>query len=510
MGISNLCRILCIWALMNSCLLPLSTSGFVRISLKRVHQTTLHNAIRSAKKLGIHEADFKGLFARAAEKHTENIYLKNYMNTQFVGEIGIGTPAQKFSVIFDTAITYVWIPSSKCNSSKACEFHSKYNSSNSSTYTKIGTPHEIIYGTEAKISGILSQDYVQVGGLHVKDQLLFEAIVEESQTLILAKFDGVVGLAYPDKSNGLAPLIWNTMAEQGLLRKNMFSIWFNPNPEAEIGGEIVFGGVDPNHFKGEHTYVPVTPNQNGIWQIEIGEFFIGEHSSGYCQEGCAAVLDSGSPLLSGPTAIVIEINHAIGGKRVKSMECKEVVFQYGEAIHALLASGINPDKICSKLSLCSINKAQYMRNDLNTVQKTENRKELASVADEQLCNVCKITVIWIQNQMKQEKSVNEILDYISKLCYNFPAPEGNIVVPCDHLSHMPNLTLTIGNRPFTFTPKQYIHRSEEHDKMVCRSQFYAVDLQNPPGSWIFGNTFMGVFHSVFDFGKQRVGFADGA
>ena len=57
------------------------------------------------------------------------------------------------------------------------------------------------------------------------------------------------------------------MAEQGLLRKNMFSIWFNPNPEAEIGGEIVFGGVDPNHFKGEHTYVPVTPNQNGIWQV---------------------------------------------------------------------------------------------------------------------------------------------------------------------------------------------------------------------------------------------------
>ena len=34
-----------------------------------------------------------------------------------------------------------------------------------------------------------------------------------------------------------------------------------------------------------------------------------------------------------------------------------------------------------------------------------------------------------------------------------------------------------------FIEFQYIHRSEEHDKMVCRSQFYAVDLQNPPGSW---------------------------
>ena len=35
--------------------------------------------------------------------------------------------------------------------------------------------------------------------------------------------------------------------------------------EDEEGGELVFGGVDPNHFKGKYTYVPVT--QKGYWQI---------------------------------------------------------------------------------------------------------------------------------------------------------------------------------------------------------------------------------------------------
>ncbi|KNA03802.1 hypothetical protein SOVF_205650 [Spinacia oleracea] len=429
------------------------------------------------------------------------------MNTQFYGEIGIGTPPQKFAVIFDTAISYLWVPSSKCNSSVACDFHHRYNSSNSSTFTKIGTPYDIIYGTEAKLIGILNQDNVEIGGLLVKNQILFEVTSEDSLTLVHAKFDGVVGLAFPDKSDGNANLIWHTMAEQGLLEKKIFSIWFNMDPEAELGGEIVFGGVDPNHFKGKHTYVPVIQNQDGIWQIEIGEFFIGNHSSGYCQEGCPAVLDSGSPLLSGPSTVIIEINHAIGAKGVKSMECKEVVSQYGKIIYDLLKSGVNPDKVCSQISLCFIG-SQHLRNDLKTGQERQNRKELTSVTDDLLCSACQKTVTWTQNQMKQEKTIKEILKYVRKLCHSFPAPAGDVVVPCDRIKRMPNLTLTIGNNPFTFTPQQYIRTTEEHDKKICRSQFYAVDLPSPAGSWIFGNVFMGVYHSVFDFGNQRVGFAE--
>lgn len=38
---------------------------------------------------------------------------------------------------------------------------------------------------------------------------------------------------------------------------------------------------------------------------------------------------------------VIEINHAIGAKGFKSMECKEIVSQYGEMIYDLLASGVS-------------------------------------------------------------------------------------------------------------------------------------------------------------------------
>lgn len=57
------------------------------------------------------------------------------------------------------------------------------------------------------------------------------------------------------------------MLKQGLIKEPVFSFWLNRNAEDEEGGELVFGGVDPNHFKGEHTYVPVT--QKGYWQVCI-------------------------------------------------------------------------------------------------------------------------------------------------------------------------------------------------------------------------------------------------
>lgn len=55
------------------------------------------------------------------------------------------------------------------------------------------------------------------------------------------------------------------MVEQGLVSEPVFSFWFNRHSDEGEGGEIVFGGMDPSHYKGNHTYVPVS--QKGYWQV---------------------------------------------------------------------------------------------------------------------------------------------------------------------------------------------------------------------------------------------------
>ncbi|XWS58047.1 hypothetical protein CRYUN_Cryun08bG0001600 [Craigia yunnanensis] len=395
---------LCLWAI-TCLLLPYPSGGLSRISLKK-QRLDLHGV--KAARIAMRGEDMLHNFGSS---DGEVVPLKNYVDAQYYGVIGIGSPPQNFTVIFDTGSSNLWVPSSKCYFSIACYFHSKYRSSRSSTYTKIGKSCEINYGS-GSISGFFSQDNVEVGGLVVKDQVFIEAIREGSLTFVLAKFDGILGLGFQEISVGNATPAWYNMVNQDLVREEVFSFWLNRDPLAQEGGEIVFGGVDPKHYKGKHTYVPVS--RKGYWQFDMGDFLIGNHSTGVCEGGCAAIVDSGTSLLAGPTAVVTEINHAIGVEGVVSAECNEVVSQYGDLIWQLLESGVQPDKVCTQIGLCLFNGVQYMSTGINTVVEKENMEGL-SAGDKLLCTACQMTVIWIQNQLRQKETKDRVLNYVHEV-----------------------------------------------------------------------------------------------
>ncbi|KAI4322522.1 hypothetical protein L6164_022208 [Bauhinia variegata] len=499
--------------LVQSLVLSAPSNGMIRVGLKKKkldqgNMLTGRIDFKNQQTLGDVTKSYRLHGSYGNSDDSSIIGLKNYMDAQYFGEIGIGTPSQKFTVIFDTGSSNLWVPSSKCYFSVSCYLHARYKSSLSRTYRKNGTSAEIHYGTGA-ISGFFSQDHISLGNLVVKSQDFIEATREPGITFLAAKFDGILGLGFQEISVGNAVPVWYNMFEQHVLKEPVFSFWLNRNIDGEEGGEIVFGGVDADHYKGEHTYVSVS--QKGYWQFEMGDFLVGGETTGFCAAGCSAIADSGTSLLAGPTTVIAQINHAIGAAGIVSQQCKAVVAQYGKTILDMLINEALPQQICSQIGLCTYDRTRGVSVGIESVVDTNTEKKSDGLNGDTGCTACEMLVVWIKNRLQLNETEHQILDYANELCDRLPSPNGESVVECASLSTMPNISFIIGGNEFELSPEQYILKVGEGAAAQCISGFTALDVPPPRGPlWILGDIFMGRYHTVFDYGNMRVGFAEAA
>lgn len=223
------------------------------------------------------------------------IKLKNYKNSQYVGIVKIGTPYQLIPVIFDTGSGNLWVTSELCKSKYCLTNKSRYNRDLSSTYVEGEYDIEVQFGS-GSVQGQINKETIELGEIQIKNQSFGEIMLEDGD-VFSGNFSGILGLGYPGLSNIDSPAPMDNIISESLLDKNIITFFYSYNEKSY--GEIDFGFINKEKYTGEIKYYNVV--EKYYWTIELVDIKLGDKSLNLCSNGCKAVIDTGTTLISGPS-----------------------------------------------------------------------------------------------------------------------------------------------------------------------------------------------------------------
>jgi cathepsin D len=280
----------------------------------------------------------------------ESLY--NYDDLQYYGQIAIGTPEQKFLVLFDTGSSNLWVPSTSCTN---CGAHNAFNSTASSSYEANGTAFHITYGS-GSLKGYLSSDILTVGALQAR-VTFGEATDEPGATFKEAKFDGLFGLAYRSISEDNVDPPFFVFQQNGMLNMDLFTFYLQSDTQDD--GELMIGDIDTSHYTGMLWATPI-----------IHETYYMIAMTGATLQGTTittvtkAIVDSGTSTLVGPTADVAKLAKMVAATPISDGEYEvpcsttlpNLVFTLGTGSHTktfIVTGETWKIQICNSFGSCT-------------------------------------------------------------------------------------------------------------------------------------------------------------
>lgn len=211
------------------------------------------------------------------------------------------------------------MPSKECRLSPACYLHKYFDSSKSSTYVVNGTKFNITYGSGA-VSGFVGQDTTWVAGLQAKKSLFGQITTLHGISFLASKFDGILGMAWPQISVNGMPLIFDLLVEQKQVDSNSFSFYLTKVP-GQDGSALVLGGVNSKYYTGSFKYYPL--KYLLYWAIALDDIVF-NGTSYKVQSDLLGIVDTGTSVLVGPSKVVENMTKAFGPGKEKQVNCSIV------------------------------------------------------------------------------------------------------------------------------------------------------------------------------------------
>ena len=217
-----------------------------------------------------------------------SIELSDFYNNEYVGFLGVGTPSQYMTIVFDTGSSDLWIPSSTCGS---CGDHNTFDSDKSSSYNDMTggyntgiTPFVVTYGS-GSVAGQVVLETVVIGDFTLPDVSL-GLVIHEDSVIESFDMDGICGLAFKGLASVTKPTIMETIALTYPNASVSFSIFLSSNPlDQDKVSSITFGGYDLSLVsdEAEFFYTPVvaTGTEFTYWTVSMTGFAIGTSDGEY-------------------------------------------------------------------------------------------------------------------------------------------------------------------------------------------------------------------------------------
>jgi len=233
--------------------------------------------------------------------------------SSYFGEISVGSPAQKFSVLYDTGSGNLVIPGSKCQS-EACKKHARYDGGKSwsakqvscdGSESHIDDQLSITFGT-GHVQGFCMNDQICLGDLCAPGTFI-SALAESVTPFADFSFDGVLGLAREPIARTTEFSLLSRLVSGDFLEEPLFSIFLS-NSDAQAS-EISFGQIKNQHMASELFWMPVS-RPTGYWEVQIQDITLDGKPQELCKD-CHVVVDSGTSLLSAPADIVDKLNDLV-------------------------------------------------------------------------------------------------------------------------------------------------------------------------------------------------------